>query len=152
MKDLIPWKNKHHDSAPVVWGDDWFDRLWENPFNNALSPLFGSRFSRLPTVDVSEDKNEVTVRAEVPGMNEKEIDLTWHDGVLRIRGEKRSEREEKKKERYFRECSYGSFSRDIPLGNRVDWSGAKARYKNGVLTVKLPKRENSEKAIEIEVN
>jgi len=152
MKSLIPWKNKHDDAAPVVWGDDWFDRLWENPFKNALFPLFNTRFSRLPKVDVSEDKNEVTVRAEVPGMSEKEIDLTWHDGVLRIRGEKRSEREEKKKNRYYSECSYGSFVRDIPLGDAVDWQGANAKYKNGVLTVKLPKRESSGKAIEIKVN
>jgi len=149
MKSLIPWKNKQESAAPVVWGDDWFDRVWENPFKNALSPLFSSR---LPTVDVSEDKNEVTVRAEVPGMNEKEIDLTWHEGVLRIRGEKRSEREEKKKGHYYSECSYGSFSRDIPLGNTVDWKGAKAKYKNGVLTVKLPKTESSGKTIEIKVD
>jgi HSP20 family protein len=152
MKSLIPWKNRRDDAAPVLWGDDWFERIVENPFKNALWPFSGRSFSRLPTVDVSEDKNELTVRAEVPGMNEKDIDLTWCDGVLRIRGEKRSEREEKKKEHYFRECSYGSFSRDIPLGNDVDWSNAKAKYKNGVLTVKLPKTESSRKSIEVKIN
>jgi len=152
MKSLIPWKNKRDDAAPVLWGDDWFDRMWENPFQNALSPFFSSGFSRLPTVDVSEDKNEVTVHAEVPGMSEKDIALTWHNGVLRIRGEKRNEREEKKKEHYYRECGYGSFSRDIPLGDGVDWNGAKAKYKNGVLTVKLPKTASARKTIEVKVN
>jgi len=152
MKSLIPWKNKHDDAAPVLWSDDWFDRFWEDPFRNALSPFLGSRSQRLPSVDVSEDKNEVTIRAEVPGMTEKDIDLTWHNGMLRIHGEKKSEKEEKKHGRYYSECSYGSFSRDIPLGDTVDWRGAKANYKNGVLSVKLPKTESSRKAIEIKVN
>jgi len=152
MKSLIPWRNKRDDAAPVLWGDDWFDRRWENPFKSALSPFFGSGFSRLPTVDISEDKNEVTVNAEVPGMSEKDIELTWHNGVLRIRGEKRNEREEKKKEHYYRECSYGSFSRDIQLGDGVDWNGAKAKYKNGVLTVKLPKTAGARRTIEVKVN
>jgi len=135
-----------------MWGDDWFDRVWQSPIENALFPFSGSRASRLPTVDVAEDKNEVTVRAEVPGMTEKDIDLTWHDGMLNIRGEKKSEKEEKKSGGYYRECSYGSFSRDIPLGDGVDWKGAKAKYKNGVLTVKLPKTESSHKTIEVKVN
>jgi len=152
MKSLIPWRNKRDDAAPVLWGDDWFDRMWENPFKSALSPFFGSGSSRLPTVDISEDKNEVTVNAEVPGMSEKDIELTWHNGVLRIRGEKRNEREEKKKEHYYRECSYGSFSRDIPLGDGVDGNGAKAKYRNGVLTVKLPKTASARKTIEVKVN
>jgi len=152
MKSLIPWKNKQESAAPVVWGDDWFDRVWQSPFENALFPFLGSRSSRLPTVDVAEDKNEVTVRAEVPGMTEKDIDLTWHNGMLRIRGEKKSEKEDKKNGGYYRECSYGSFSRDISLGDGVDWKGAKAKYKNGVLTVKLPKTESSRKTIEIKVN
>ncbi len=152
MKSLIPWKNKRDNAAPVVWGDDWFDRVWESPFKNLFPALLNSRFPRIPTVDVSEDKNEVTVRAEIPGLNEKEIDLTWHEGVLRIRGEKKSEREDKKKGRYYSECSYGYFSRDIPLGDTVDWKGAKAKYKNGVLTVKMPKPESSLKTIEIKVN
>ena len=152
MKSLIPWKNKRNDAAPVLWDDDWFDRFWENPLGNSLTPLFGSRSQRLPSVDVSEDKNEVTVKAEVPGMTEKDIDLTWYNGMLRIHGEKRSEKEEKKRGRYYSEVSYGSFCRDIPLGDSVIWKDAKAKYKNGVLTVKLPKTESSRKSIEIAVN
>jgi len=152
MKSLIPWRNKRENAAPVVAGDDWLDRFRENPFENALASFSGSLFARMPTVDVAEDKNEVTVRAEVPGMTEKDIDLTWQNGILSIRGEKRSEKEDKKNGGYYRECSYGSFSRDIPLGDGVDWKGAKAKYKNGVLTVKLPKTESSRKTIEIKVN
>ncbi len=151
MKSLIPWKNKHDNATVGFWNDDLLDRFWEGSFGNMLSPFSFYRSQRLPSVDVSEDGNEVTVRAELPGMNEKDIELTWHNGILRIRGEKKSEKEEKKKGYHYRECSYGSFSRDIPLGDTVDWSNAKAKYKNGVLTVKLPKKESSRKAIEIKV-
>jgi HSP20 family protein len=103
-------------------------------------------------VDVSEDKKEIKVKAEIPGMTEKDIDLTWHDGVLSIRGEKKDEKEEKKQNRYYRECSYGSFCRNINIGTNVDWNKTKAKYKHGVLTVTLPKTETAKKAIEIKVN
>ncbi|MBN1309718.1 MAG: Hsp20/alpha crystallin family protein [Chitinispirillaceae bacterium] len=152
MKSLIPWRNKHESAAPVVWGDDWFDRMWENPFKNVLSPFLSTGFTRVPTVDVSENSNEVIVRAEVPGMTEKEIDCTWNNGVLRVSGEKKSEKEDKKKGNYYRECSYGCFSREIPLGDAVDGKNAKAKYKNGVLTVRLPKTESARRTIEVKVN
>lgn len=152
MKSLIPWKNKHNDAAPMLWYDDWFDRSWENHFRSLLSPFSGLRPLQLPSVDVFEEKNNVVVRAEVPGMSEKDIDLTWHNGRLRIRGEKKSEKEEKKHGRCYSECSYGSFCREITLGDTVDWHNAKAEYKNGVLTVKMPKAERARKTIEIKVD
>jgi HSP20 family protein len=152
MKSLIPWKNKHAHAAPSLWTNDWFDRARENPFSLLAMPFTGERVTAMPTVEVTEDKKEVLVRAELPGMDEKDIALTWHNGVLRIRGEKRSEREEKKKGNYYSECSYGMFSRDIPLGNSVDWNAAKAKYKSGVVTVKFPKTESAQKSIEIKVN
>jgi HSP20 family protein len=152
MKSLIPWKRKEQPAAPAFWNDGWLERSRGNPFQGLLPSFEKSFLSRVLSLDVSEDKNEVTVRAEVPGMNEKEIDLTWQDGVLRIRGKKKNEREEKKKDRYYRECRYGSFSRDIALGDSVDWKKAKASYRHGVLTVKLPKTEVSRQSIEIKVN
>ena len=72
--------------------------------------------------------------------------------TLRIRGEKKSERQEKKKGRRYTECSYGYVARDIPLGDRVDWSGAKANYKHGVLTVRMPKTRHPHETVEIKVN
>jgi len=152
MKSLIPWKSRERDTAPALWDDDWFDRALESPFKSIFEPFSKALSTRMPSVDVSEDKNEVTVRAEMPGMTEKDVDLTWLDGVLRIRGEKRAEKEERRRNRYHRECTYGSFSRDLPFGDTVDWSKAHARYKNGVLTVKLPKKEKARTAIEIKVN
>lgn len=151
MKSLIPWRWGQKNAAPAR-STDWLDRWWEDPFGNFFPTLHHSFSSRLPSVDVSEDKKEVKVKAEIPGMTDKDIDLTWHDGVLSIRGEKKDEKEEKKKDRYYRECSYGSFCRNINVGTKVDWGNAKARYKNGILTVSLPKTETAQKAIEIKVD
>lgn len=147
MKSLIPWKRKNQDAVlSTAWGDDW-----SGPFKNIFAPLSPSLGARIPVVDVSETRNDVTVRAEVPGMSEKDLRLTWQSGVLRIRGEKSDEREEKRKNGSSCSRSYGCFSRDIPLGDRVDWKGARAKYHSGVLTVKLPKREAGKKAMEIKV-
>lgn len=152
MKNLIQWRNKTRKTAPVIWDEDWFGRIWGNPLRG-LFPAFPKSFSlQMPSVEVSDDKSEVTVRAEVPGLTEKDIDLTWHDGVLRIRGEKKMEKEDKKRNRFYSECSYGMFSRDIPLSESVNWKNARAKYRHGILTVKLPKTESNRKAIEIKVN
>jgi HSP20 family protein len=136
----------------MIRAENRSNRQWIRPFKSdpLLFPDFFS--TRMPAVEVTEDNNEFTVRAEAPGMDEHEIDLTWLDGVLRIRGEKKSDKEVKKKGRWYRESSYGSFSRDIELGDAVDWKGAKANYRHGVLTVKLPKTEKARKAVEIKVN
>lgn len=151
MKGLVPWKRTNHAAAPVKSDERWFDRLWEDPFEMFSTALRTPLGSRMPAVDVTENKKEVTVRAELPGMNEKDIDVSCREGVLRIRGEKQDEKEEKNKNRWYRECSYGSFSRDVPVGNGVECDKAKARYKHGVLTVKLPKKQHAQKAIDINV-
>ncbi len=151
MKSLIPWGQSRRNATPARRGD-WLDRMWEGPFDSLLPFRGPTLTSRMPSVDVSEGEKEVKVRMEIPGMTEKDIDLTWHDGVLRIRGEKNDEKEEKKKGRYYRECSYGSFCRDVALGKSVDCGKAKAKYKNGVLTVMFPKIESARKAIEVKVD
>ena len=148
MKSLIPWKWGQKTAAPVR-SDDWISRWWDDPFDTFLPGPHRSFSANLPSVDVSEGKKEVKVKAEIPGMTEKDIDLTWHNGVLNIRGEKKDEKEEKDKDRYYRECSYGSFSRTIPVGKNVNWEKANTMYKNGVLTVVLPKTETASKVIEI---
>jgi HSP20 family protein len=149
MKSLIPWQKGHKTAAPVC-SDGWFGRR-EDPFDNFFPAPLGAFANRLPSVDVTEDKKEVKVRAEIPGLNEKDIELTWHDGVLTMRGEKKNEKEEKSKDYYYRECSYGSFSRDIEIGRNVNWEKAIATYKNGVLSVSLPKTYASQKAIEVKI-
>jgi HSP20 family protein len=151
MKSLIPWQKGQKHAAPARIGG-WFDRWWEDPFDNFFPALGRSFSNRLPLVDVTEDKKEVIVRAEIPGMDQKDIELTWHDGVLTIRGEKKDGKEEKSKNRYYRECSYGSFSRDIEIGRNVNWDKARAGYKNGVVTVSLPIAGAVQKEIEVKID
>ena len=151
MKVLNPWKHKKAHAAPARI-DDWFDRNWANPLRMFMPSVHLSPFFQQPSVDVFENKNKVIVKVEIPGMTEKDIDISCLDGTLTITGQKKDEKEDRKNNRYYRECSYGSFSRDIYIGDSVDWSKAQAKYKNGVLSVSFPKTEKAKKSIEINVN
>jgi HSP20 family protein len=107
-----------------------------------------------PKVDVSEGKDAVEVTAELPGCAEKDINVTLSEGVLTIRGEKRTERDETDKDKNWHviERSYGSFSRSIPLPFTPDSAKVEAKFDKGVLRVKLPKpaeMATKEKKIEI---
>lgn len=93
-----------------------------------------------PRVDVSETDTEVKVSAELPGMDEKDISVELQDDVLTLRGEKKSEQEEKSKNWFRREQSWGSFCRSVELSAGVDAGKAKATFKKGVLTFTAPKR------------
>ena len=106
----------------------------------------------LPAVDVAEMKNEVVVSMEAPGMDPKEFDISLSEGTLTIRGEKKQEREEKEEDYRLIERRYGTFSRSIPLSQEVESDKIKASYKNGVLTIVLPKsKEAKKKEIKIKV-
>lgn len=110
-----------------------------------LAPFGGEtgRGTFYPSIDVKEGEKEVAVKAELPGMEEKDIEVSLAQNSLTIRGEKREEKEDKGKDYWHRETSYGSFSRTIPLPEGIDTEKADARFKNGVLTVSLPKLEAS---------
>ena len=99
---------------------------------------------RTPAVDISENDKELTVTAEIPGLSEKDLDLSYLDGVLYLKGEKKEEKETKGKNTWHRETWQGSFTRGIPVGRQVDWKKAQARYKDGVLNVTLPKTQAAE--------
>jgi len=92
-----------------------------------------------PRIDVAETKDALTVKAEIPGVKQEDIQLSFQDGVLTIKGEKQDEKEEK--DQYFHrvERSYGSFMRSMRLPAPVDAGKVTASFKNGVLTVMLPK-------------
>lgn len=125
-------------------------RSFDRPFSDMtrlmsrMDGVFGqSGFGLLgtwPTVDVREGEKDIEVVAELPGMDEGDVQVTLSDHTLHIRGEKKSSHSETKKGVCVQECSYGSFRRDIPLPTGVDEEHADARFKNGVLTVRLPKR------------
>ena len=127
------------------------DRLFDRFFESRLEelPAFGDW---APKVDVAETKDSVVVKAEIPGMEAKDIQVSLQESLLTITGEKKQEKEEKT-ERFHRvERSYGSFSRGIHLPAGVEAGKVNAAFKNGVLTVTLPKREETKpKKVAIEV-
>ncbi|MDH4027642.1 MAG: Hsp20/alpha crystallin family protein [Nitrospirota bacterium] len=97
--------------------------------------------SFVPKVDVSENEKEINVSAELPGMEEKDIEVSLEKDFLVIRGEKKEVSETKEKGVYHTERSYGAFTRTIQLPEGTDGDNIKARYKNGVLTVTVPKSQ-----------
>jgi HSP20 family protein len=126
----------------------FFDRFLENPWG-----AFQERdWAMTPRVDIVENDKEVVVTAEVPGMDEKDFDISLTADTLTLHGEKKAEREEKKGNWYRVERSYGSFHRTVPLPCQVDSDKVEARYSKGVLTItlpKLPEEKQHRKRIEV---
>lgn len=100
----------------------------------------------LPRVDVRESNGQIVVEAEVPGLEEKDVEVTLRDGVLRIKGEKKSEREEKKDDYHLTERSYGRYERAFRLPDGIDEEKVSAAMKNGVLHITVPKSAEAVKA------
>jgi HSP20 family protein len=126
------------------------DRLWEDYFGSGRRGLQPLQAEFAPAVDVKETAEVVVVKAEVPGMDAKDINIAVMGDVLTIKGEKKSEREEKEENYHLLERSYGSFSRSMVLPAAVDLDKIEAKYDKGVLTVTCPKKEGVKpKAIEI---
>jgi len=117
------------------------DRLWEDFFGPGPRIMRPWAEEWVPAVDVAEAPDKVTVKAEVPGLDPKELDISLVGDLLTIKGEKKSEREEKKENYHLVERSYGSFSRAIRLPAAVDADKIEASYDQGVLTVTCPKKE-----------
>lgn len=99
----------------------------------------------MPAIDVAESATGYKVTAELPGLDEKNIELKLFDGTLTIQGEKKEEKEEKKKDYYLSERHYGSFRRSFSIPEGVDAERIEATFKNGVLTVTLPKTAEARK-------
>jgi HSP20 family protein len=104
----------------------------------------------LPALDVIENDSDITVKAEVPGCHAEDIDISVQGNTLSISGQKKQEKEEKEKGYYYAERSYGSFRRDLTLPSEVDPNKIDASYKDGVLTIRMPKSERA-KAIKVKV-
>ncbi len=129
------------------------DRVFDN-FLTGLPSLTGLRqgfpategLSMTPTLDVKENEKEIVVKADLPGIDEKDINLTFHDGVLTLRGEKKSEHTDERENYHVMERSYGSFQRAIRVPETIDEDKVEARFDKGVLTVTLPKRPELVKA------
>jgi HSP20 family protein len=120
------------------------DRLWDS-FLEGGSRRRTDEEEWLPSLDVAETKNELVVKAEVPGMDPKDIDISLSYGRLTIKGEKRQEKEEKEADYHLVERSYGSFIRSVQLPREVQGDKISASYKNGILKITLPKSEEAKK-------
>jgi len=138
-------------SVPTVW-DDIFSVSGE------LYRFFGRNGEALaawaPVVDVKETADEIMVRAELPGLEPKDVNVSVQDGVLTISGEKQNEREEGKADTNYHllERRYGRFERSFTLPRTVSAGGVKAEFQNGVLNVTLPKAEEAKpRKIEVQV-
>jgi HSP20 family protein len=121
------------------------DRLWDSFLEGGLRRRTEEGGEWLPSLDVSETKNELVVKAEVPGMDAKDIDISLSDGVLTIKGEKKQEKEEKEADYHLVERSYGAFVRSVQLSKEVKADKISASYKDGVLKIALPKSEEAKK-------
>jgi HSP20 family protein len=134
------------------------------PFDSLLNlePFFEDFFDRTlpvrtaafePRIDIKENKKEYVISAELPGLNKEDFKLTLENGVLTLQGEKKYEHEEKDENYYRSERSYGAFRRSFNLTDEVDKDRIKADFKNGVLTIKIPKVKSAQpKPIEINVS
>ena len=127
-------------------------RLFQDTVNRLFSDQTSTR-PWAPSVDIFETDNELVLKADVPGVDEKDIDIRIENGTLLLKGERKFERDEKNKGFHRLERSYGSFVRYFTLPETVDTENVKADFKQGVLTVVLPKKEIAKpKAIKVQVN
>ncbi len=123
-----------------------FEGVWKG-FD--VMPTKGERrlVDIVPTTDVAETDAEIVVTVELPGIDEKDVDVTVSENRLTIKGEKKAEKEEKEKNFYMMERSYGAFLRSLALPDEADTDKADAAFDKGVLTVTIPKTEKAKEAV-----
>lgn len=157
IRDLVPWHRRGH-GGPALRGVEHpflslqreFDRLYDDFWRMdvpALGRVRGGEALISPQVDVTEDDKQFVVTAELPGLDEKDVEVTLGDDTLTISGEKKSEHEAEEGGYRTAERVYGSFRRTLPLSDEVLADKVEASFKNGVLTVVLPKNPEAPKRV-----
>ncbi len=146
LRDWHPFERLRREMDRVI---DEFD--WRSPFRRSvfdIEPLWRRELSwtATPAVDIAEKDKAYEVTAELPGMDENNIEVKVANGMLTIKGENKEEKEEKKKDYYHSERRYGSFERRFQVPDGVDTSKIEASFKKGVLTVTLPKTAEAQAA------
>jgi HSP20 family protein len=140
LQSIIPWKKEERslargrgDSDPFAQLHRRMNSVFEDFFGRSSSDLWGDAAGEfLPRVDVSETGKEVRITAELPGLDEKDVEVTVTNNMLTIKGEKKVEKEEEEGDYYNSERSYGYFDRTIALPQGIDADNAKAKFKKGV--------------------
>jgi len=157
---LIPWRNKQKESSrgeisPLTAlrseMDRLFDAFFREPWGGIDWPFAAGR-AWTPAVDVAETEDEVTIRAELPGVDPKDLSISLTENQLVLAGEKKESAERKGKDFCQTETRYGSFRRSIPVPAAVDSEKVEADYANGVVTIRLKKIQRTPpKRIEVKV-
>ena len=158
LHDLVPFRHRRRNVAVGDDGSNYpifalqrrMNRLFDDFFKGFdfdIEPFgqWGSS-SFVPKLNLSEDDKEVTITAELPGVDEKELELSIANNTLTIKGEKKSESEDKGKGYCRIERAYGSFSRTVLLPDDIDEDKAEAEMKKGVLTIRIPKTAGAQSA------
>jgi len=170
LKEMVPWRwgglrrwdeedrpfesffremdNLHKDMDRLFedfWKGSGRDSLMTTPWHSAVAPWAHSEV--MPRIDETEDEKAFHIQVELPGMDRDDVDITLSNGVLTIRGEKKREDEEKGKDFYRKERSFGVFRRSLPIPAEVDESKIDASFKKGVLYIELPKTEEARKKV-----
>ena len=158
IKDLMPWNWGRH-SVPVRREDEErlrnlqsdINRVFEDFWHGFPAPAWtagiGAPFETMSPVELSETDEEIEISAELPGMSEDDIDVTMSADMLKIKGQKTSERDEKRQAYHITERSYGAVHRTIPLPSGLDLDHVDATFKDGVLKVRIPKTEEARSEI-----
>ena len=160
LQSIIPWKKEERSLAHGRGNGDPFAELqrrmnsvFEDFFGRSSSDLWGDATKEfLPRVDVSETGKEMRITAELPGLDEKDVEVTVTGDMLTIKGEKKVEKEEEDGDYYYSERRYGHFERTIALPQGIDTDNAEAKFKKGVLKVtihKKPEAQSSRRKIEL---
>jgi HSP20 family protein len=151
LKSLVPWSSpdrgnvgtRSPDDNPVSSVHREMTRLFDGFFRGVNEPLLGAGQFGWPYVDVRENDSQYKVCAELPGLDEKDVEVTFADGVVTLKGEKRLEEEQP----LYCERWAGAFERQIVIGDAVDPDNVKATFKNGLLTVILAKRPEARRQV-----
>jgi HSP20 family protein len=144
-RGLTPWRGSQGMGGTQVWEPfTSFRREIDRLFDDFLAPAEAGGFGRpsgamWPSIELKETEQSYAVTAELPGLEQKDVELDLRDNVLTIRGEKREEKSQDLRGRHYSERSYGRFERRIPFEQEVDADKVEARFKNGVLSIDLPK-------------
>ncbi len=137
-KSSVPVRREEYHPFSLLRQE--MNTLFDNFFRGFEIEPFTARFGAFsPSIDVKESDKDISITAELPGIDDKDIDVSLTRDSLTIKGEKKEEKEEKGKDYYRMERSFGSFSRTIPLPSEIDTDKVKAEFKKGLLTVTLPK-------------
>jgi HSP20 family protein len=151
LKSLAPWSNRDRGNAAVRFTNDnpvasmhrQMNRVFDDLFGSFDAPLSRGREFGWPLVEVRESDKEFKVCAELPGLDERDVEITFADGVITLKGEKRMEEESA----VYSERWAGAFERQIVLSDEVDPDNVKATFKNGLLTVTLAKKPEAQRRV-----